>query len=103
MHGYGSCSELVSVSRSCRRAAMVLIRQDHFIQVAGDRDLIIVKIAQPGALTAKSIGQQRKNLAQGHRNRILAVLGLVQSGASVGLRSVIHPQLGSSHKTYPFV
>lgn len=82
---------------------MMLIRQDHFVEVARDRDLIIVKIAQPGALAAESVSQQGQDFAQGHRDRVLAVLGLVQSGASIGLWTVVNPQMGSSHKTYPFV
>ncbi len=43
---------------------VVLVGQDQFVEVGGNRDFVVRKITQPSSLTGDSIGKKRKHIRQ---------------------------------------
>lgn len=57
----------------------MLVSQDNLVEVHGDGYLIVLEVAQPRALRANGIAQQRQNLHQRNGNRLGGVSGFGQS------------------------
>src|SRR4051812_3658062 len=51
-------------------AAVVLVSQQHFVEIAGDGDLVVEKVIHPGALLVHGVGESRKHVAQGNGDRL---------------------------------
>src|SRR5262245_3424539 len=48
---------------------MVLVREDYFVEVSGDRDFVVSEVGEPSPAAVDGVGQERKNFAQGKRHR----------------------------------
>jgi len=83
--------------QSSRRPAKVLIRQNHFVKIAGDRDFVVLEVLQPSAAAFDRVGQQMQNIAQRDGNRLSCDARLAERGGFV-LRTVIHAQISLSHE-----
>src|SRR5262245_14821921 len=64
----------------CRRTAEILVRQQDLVQVCRDRDIVVLKVSQPGALAGDGVGQQRQHLSQADCDRVLAGVASVTRG-----------------------
>src|SRR6185295_7555186 len=97
------CFVLVGAAASGRRTAIVLVGQNHFVQIGRDRDLVVFEVGQPGAFAADRVGQQGENIAQRDRNDVLAVRRFGDRAVRFALGTVIHAKLASGHETFPYV
>src|SRR5262245_34310051 len=86
--GLSGCSESSSPA-SGRRAAKVLVGQQHFVEVGRDGDLVVFEVAEPGAAAVDGIGQQRQNLGGGNGHAVLTRLVLRECGSRGVSRSTI--------------
>ena len=78
----------------------MLICEDDLVEIRRDLDFLVGEIVQPGALTADSIGQKRKDVAgrDGDHSRLgLMFERRVGEVATSSIRTVIDSQVSTCH------
>lgn len=74
----------------------MLIGQHDFVEIAGDRDLIVGEISEPRAITRHSVRQKMQNVAQRHRHGIAGDFCFTD-GTGLFFRTEINSQAALSH------
>ena len=75
----------------------MLIRKYDLVEIARDGDLVVFKIAYPGAFALQGIREQRENVAERHSDRINSFLASVNGGRLFVGGTVIDPETGLTH------
>src|SRR5436190_7028998 len=79
----------------------MLISEDHFVEIARNRDFVLLEVLEPSAFAAHGIGQEMHDFAEGYRHGVRRFGRGTVDGFRLG--SVVNSQLASGHETCPYV
>lgn len=83
---------------SSRWATVMLIGQQHLVQIGRDGDFVIGEVAKPGSVALNCVGEQRKNLFQWHGYAVVILCRSVEHRRTcVRFWSVVNPQSSVIH------